>query len=174
MEKRTKKKEQDGQQESLEHQSLEVSMLNKDSFSDEELESYLSKGAIRASDEITVPPKILFVGDCTIATFGNFSASTGKAKSKKTFNISAMVAAAVTNSTVLNYRACLPEGSTIVLAYLKANVQSCTLIPNRANITAILSWSVFTGSLVCLSKRTTHASCSGACESTPQNYVLQS
>ena len=61
MEKRTKKKEQDGQQESLEHQSLEVSMLNKDSFSDEELESYLSKGAIRASDEITVPPKILFV-----------------------------------------------------------------------------------------------------------------
>lgn len=164
MEKRTKKKEQDGQQESLEHQSLEVSMLNKDSFSDEELESYLSKGAIRASDEITVPPKILFVGDCTIATFGNFSASTGKAKSKKTFNISAMVAATVTNSTVLNYRACLPEG----------NVQSCTLIPNRANITAILSWSVFTDSLVCLSKRTTHASCSGACESTPQNYVLQS
>ena len=162
MEKRTKKKEQDGQQESLEHQSLEVSMLNKDSFSDEELESYLSKGAIRASDEITVPPKILFVGDCTIATFGNFSASTGKAKSKKTFNISAMVAAAVT------------KFSTIVLAYLKANVQSCTLIPNRANITAILSWSVFTGSLVFLSKRTTHASCSGACESTPQNYVLQS
>jgi len=117
MEKRTKKKEQDGQQESLEHQSLEVSMLNKDSFSDEELESYLSKGAIRASDEITVPPKILFVGDCTIATFGNFSASTGKAKSKKTFNISAMVAAAVTNSTVLNYRACLPEGKRTILYF---------------------------------------------------------
>ena len=117
MEKRTKKKEQDVQQESLEHQSLEVSMLNKDSFSDEELESYLSKGAIRASDEITVPPKILFVGDCTIATFGNFSASTGKAKSKKTFNISAMVAAAVTNSTVLNYRACLPEGKRTILYF---------------------------------------------------------
>lgn len=117
MEKRTKKKEQDGQQESLEHQSLEVSMLNKDSFSDEELESYLSKGAIRASDEITVPPKILFVGDCTIATFGNFSASTGKAKSKKTFNISAMVAAAITNSTVLNYRASLPEGKRTILYF---------------------------------------------------------
>lgn len=101
----------------LEHQSLEVSMLNKDSFSDEELESYLSKGEIKATDKITVPPKILFVGDCTIATFGNFSASTGKAKSKKTFNISAMVAAAVTNSTVLNYRACLPEGKRNILYF---------------------------------------------------------
>ena len=43
MEKRAKKEGQDIQQEPLEHQSLEVSMLNKDSFSDEELESYLSK-----------------------------------------------------------------------------------------------------------------------------------
>jgi hypothetical protein len=101
----------------MEQPSLEVSMLNKDNFSDEELESYLSKGAIRACDEITVPPKILFVGDCTIATFGNFSASTGKAKSKKTFNISAMVAAAVTNTTVLNYRACLPEGKRNILYF---------------------------------------------------------
>ena len=115
MEKRTKKKEQDGQQESLEHQSLEVSMLNKDSFSDEELESYLSKGAIRACDEITVPPKILFVGDCTIATFGNFSASTGKAKSKKTFNVSAIVAAALSNSEVLRYTAAFPDDKRKVL-----------------------------------------------------------
>ena len=106
---KSKKKDQNGKK--------SVSMLNKDSFSDEELESYLSKGAIKACDEITVPPKILFVGDCTIATFGNFSASTGKAKSKKTFNISAMVAAAVTNTTVLNYRACLPEGKRKILYF---------------------------------------------------------
>ena len=117
MEPKVKKKRQDSQPTQLEQPSLEVSMLNKDSFSDEELESYLSKGAIKASEEITVPPKILFVGDCTIATFGNFSASTGKAKSKKTFNISAMVAAAVTNTTVLNYRACLPEGKRNILYF---------------------------------------------------------
>ena len=117
MEQKVKKKGQPTQEKQLEQQSLEVSMLNKDSFSDEELESYLSKGAIRACDKITVPPKILFVGDCTIATFGNFSASTGKAKSKKTFNISAMVAAAVTNTTVLNYRACLPEGKRSILYF---------------------------------------------------------
>ncbi len=36
-------------------------MLNKDSFSDEELESYLSKGAIRASDEILIYVPIVFL-----------------------------------------------------------------------------------------------------------------
>ena len=117
MENKNNKNRRDMSNKQLEHQSLEVSMLNKDSFSDEELESYLSKGEIKATDKITIPPKILFVGDCTIATFGNFSASTGKAKSKKTFNISAMVAAAVTNSTVLNYRACLPEGKRKILYF---------------------------------------------------------
>jgi len=117
MENKNNKNRHDMSNKQLEHQSLEVSMLNKDSFSDEELESYLSKGEIKATDKITIPPKILFVGDCTIATFGNFSASTGKAKSKKTFNISAMVAAAVTNSTVLNYRACLPEGKRNILYF---------------------------------------------------------
>ena len=117
MEKRTNKMGIDNQKTSFEHQSLEVSMLDKDNFSDEELDSYLSKGEIKATDKVTIPPKILFVGDCTIATFGNFSASTGKAKSKKTFNISAMVAAAVTNTTVLNYRACLPEGKRKILYF---------------------------------------------------------
>ena len=88
-------------------------MLDKDNFSDEELDSYLSKGEIKATDKVTIPPKILFVGDCTIATFGNFSASTGKSKEQENAsNISAMVAAAVTNTTVLNYRACLPEAQT--------------------------------------------------------------
>lgn len=117
MEKREDKPVQLVQKSNLEHKSLEVSMLEKDDFSDEELESYLSKGEIKATDKVTIPPKILFVGDCTIATFGNFSASTGKAKSKKTFNISAMVAAAVTNTTVLKYRACLPEGKRKILYF---------------------------------------------------------
>lgn len=117
MEKRDDKPVQIVQKTDLEYKSLEVSMLEKDDFSDEELESYLSKGEIKATDKVTIPPKILFVGDCTIATFGNFSASTGKAKSKKTFNISAMVAAAVTNTTVLNYRACLPEGKRKILYF---------------------------------------------------------
>ena len=150
MEKRDDKPVQIVQRTDHEHKSLEVSMLEKDDFSDEELESYLSKGEIKATDKVTIPPKILFVGDCTIATFGNFSASTGKAKSKKTFNISAMVAAAVTNTTVLNYRACLPEGKRKILYFDTEQSESIS----------------FRGFLL---KRMTHAFCFGACVSTRRN-----
>ncbi len=50
-----------------------------------------------------------------IGTLGNFSASIGKAKSKKTFNVSAIVAAALKNGTVLNYTAELPENKRKIL-----------------------------------------------------------
>ena len=46
-------------------------------------------------------PEILKVQGSVIGTLGNFSASIGKAKSKKTFNVSAIVAAALKNGTVL-------------------------------------------------------------------------
>ena len=65
---------------------------------------------LKITDKFATPPEILNVGDSVIGTLGNFSASTGKAKSKKTFNITAIVAAAMMNSTVLRYRANLPEG----------------------------------------------------------------
>lgn len=97
--------------------SLEIGMLNKTDFNDDELESYLNQGEIKASEKPDVPPQILWVDECTIATFGNFSASTGKAKSKKTFNLTAIAAAAVNNSTVLNYRASLPEGKRMILYF---------------------------------------------------------
>ena len=54
-------------------------------------------------------PEILKVHGSVIGTLGNFSASIGKAKSKKTFNVSAIVAAALKNGTVLRYAAELPE-----------------------------------------------------------------
>ena len=44
-------------------------------------------------------PEILKVQGSVIGTLGNFSASIGKAKSKKTFNVSAIVAAALKNGT---------------------------------------------------------------------------
>ncbi len=91
-------------------ESLEMGMLFKSEFTDEQLEKYFNKGTIHPSESPEMPPQVLWVGDCTIATFGNFSASTGKAKSKKTFNVSAMVAAAIKNGQVLNYRATMPEG----------------------------------------------------------------
>ena len=48
-------------------------------------------------------PEVLKIGGVPIGTLGNFSASIGKAKSKKTFNVSAMVAAALSGKEVLNY-----------------------------------------------------------------------
>ena len=60
-------------------------------------------------------PEILKVRGSVIGTLGNFSASIGKAKSKKTFNVSAIVAAALKNGTVLNYTAELPENKRKIL-----------------------------------------------------------
>ena len=62
-----------------------------------------------------MPPEILWVNGSTIGTLGNFSASTGKAKSKKTFNISAIVAAALKNDEVLKYSAYLPPNKRKIL-----------------------------------------------------------
>ena len=52
------------------------------------------------TDKFDSPPVILRIDDSIVGTLGNFSASTGKAKSKKTFNVCAIVAAALTNSQV--------------------------------------------------------------------------
>ena len=60
-------------------------------------------------------PEILKVNNSVIGTLGNFSASIGKAKSKKTFNVSAIVAAALTNGIVLQYAAALPEDKRKIL-----------------------------------------------------------
>lgn len=95
----------------------QMGMLFKSEFSDKQLEAYLNLGKIKPSERPDNPPQILWVDNSTIATFGNFSASTGKAKSKKTFNITAMVAAALKNDTVLNYRACLPPGKDKILYF---------------------------------------------------------
>ena len=60
-------------------------------------------------------PEILKVHGSVIGTLGNFSASIGKAKSKKTFNVSAIVAATLKNGTVLRYVAELSDGKRKVL-----------------------------------------------------------
>ncbi len=70
---------------------------------------------LKITDTYDVPPEILWVNGSTIGTLGNFSASTGKAKSKKTFNVSAIVAAALKNDEVLQYSAFLPENKRKIL-----------------------------------------------------------
>lgn len=70
---------------------------------------------LRITDEVKIPLIILRVDESIIGTLGNFSASVGKAKSKKTFNICAIVAAALTNGTVLNYNASFPSEKRRIL-----------------------------------------------------------
>ncbi|WP_294481724.1 AAA family ATPase [uncultured Bacteroides sp.] len=60
-------------------------------------------------------PEILKANGTVIGTLGNFSASIGKAKSKKTFNVSAIVAAALKSGTVLLYSAELPKDKCKIL-----------------------------------------------------------
>lgn len=82
-----------------------------------DLDDLWQKSLVRVTDEFTLPPIILQVDDAIIGTLGNFSASTGKAKAKKTFNVSAIVASALINGQVLEYRASLPEGKRKILYF---------------------------------------------------------
>ena len=52
---------------------------------------------LRITDEIQTAPEVLYANGSVIGTLGNFSASTGKAKSKKTFNVAAIVGASLVN-----------------------------------------------------------------------------
>lgn len=74
----------------------------------EELTLCIEESA-RAADACEQSPAVLRVDGSVIGTLGNFSASIGKAKSKKTFNVAALTAAALTNGSVLHYRASFPE-----------------------------------------------------------------
>lgn len=46
---------------------------------------------------VDASPIVLQAGEATIGTLGNFSVSTGEAKAKKTFNVSAIVVVALVN-----------------------------------------------------------------------------
>lgn len=91
------------------------SLMQRASSDDSRLSQILNDALIKATDTYENPPQIIWVDNSTIATLGNFSASTGKAKSRKTFNVSAIVAASLAGGKVLNCRACLPEGKRRIL-----------------------------------------------------------
>ena len=72
---------------------------------------------IRATDKYVTPPEVIRVGTSTIGTLGNFSASTGKGKSKKTFNVCAIVASAISGRKVLNYESNFPADKKRILYF---------------------------------------------------------
>jgi len=82
-----------------------------------DLEAMWQNSLIRVSDQLTIPPVVLRVDEAIIGTLGNFSVSTGKAKAKKTFNVSAIVAAALVNGQVLEYKASFPKSKRNILYF---------------------------------------------------------
>ena len=90
-------------------------MKNIREISDEQAVILWQASRLSLSGKYEKAPEILSVKGSVIGTLGNFSASIGKAKSKKTFNVSAIVAAALKNGTVLRYAAELPEAKRKVL-----------------------------------------------------------
>ncbi len=75
----------------------------------------LKRSVIKLADIYDEPPQIMWIDSTPIGTLGNFSASVGKAKSKKTFNVAAIVAAALSGDQVLKYSVLLPESRSKVL-----------------------------------------------------------
>lgn len=73
--------------------------------------SLWQKSILSVEEEYERQQEVLMVGDTCIGTLGNFSASIGKAKSKKTFNLSALVASALTAPRVVLFRP-FPGGQT--------------------------------------------------------------
>ena len=68
------------------------------------LASMMAEATISVSNNYNQSPEVLKIDDSVIGTLGNFSASIGKAKSKKTFNVSAIVASALSEGRVLHYK----------------------------------------------------------------------
>lgn len=81
----------------------------------EELAVYIEEAAVSVTNNYEEAPAVLMVDDAVIGTLGNFSASIGKAKSKKTFNVSAIAASALSGRTVLRYRSMFPENKSKIL-----------------------------------------------------------
>lgn len=79
---------------------------------------------LRITDKYEIPPDIIKIKNTTIATLGNISASVGKPKCKKTFNVSAIVASALSGQEVLYYKAYLPEGKEKIL-YVDTEQSKC-------------------------------------------------
>lgn len=74
--------------------------MNSNIPTPEELRAYIDESVISVTGTYDQSASVLMVDDFTIGTLGNFSASIGKAKSKKTFNVSAIAAAALINEVV--------------------------------------------------------------------------
>jgi hypothetical protein len=98
--------------------------MNGHNIDREEYNQILDIIKLKVTEKFEFPPEVIRINDIVVATLGNFSASVGKPKSKKTFNVSAIVASALSGKQVLNYNVSLPEGRKKVL-YIDTEQSRC-------------------------------------------------
>ena len=100
-------------------QKKEYGTQQEKSHNDTELESILSKAYIDYRIPVVRPPVVMKIrnnGEQRLMSLGNFSAIIGKSKSKKTFFVSILGSAAVSNEYIQGkIKGCLPEGKRGVL-----------------------------------------------------------
>jgi KaiC/GvpD/RAD55 family RecA-like ATPase len=76
----------------------------------------LKKSQLLITDEVSEPPICLKIKDSIFGTLGNFSVVSGKAKSRKTFFVSAIVGASIVNGdSYLNISASFPKGKNKII-----------------------------------------------------------
>ncbi len=76
----------------------------------------LKKSQLLITDEVSEPPICLKIKDSIFGTLGNFSVVSGKAKSRKTFFVSAIVGASILNNdSYLNISASFPKGKNKII-----------------------------------------------------------
>ena len=102
----------------------DMAMPNNLKIDEEKYKSILKYIKLNVTDKYDFPQEIVQIDGITIATLGNFSASTGKPKSKKTFNVSAIVASALSGKEVLKYKANLPACKNKIL-YIDTEQSKC-------------------------------------------------
>lgn len=105
---------------------MQADMIHPNNYhiDEEKYKSILKHIRLRVTEKYEFPQEIVQIDGVTIATIGNFSASTGKPKSKKTFNVSAIVASALSGKEVLKYRAKLPSCKKKIL-YVDTEQSKC-------------------------------------------------
>jgi len=102
----------------------EMIQPNNHRIDEEKYKALLKYIRLNVTEKYDFPQEIVQIDGVTVATLGNFSASTGKPKSKKTFNVSAIVASALSGKEVLKYKADLPSCKNRVL-YIDTEQSKC-------------------------------------------------
>lgn len=96
-----------------------------------ELTALCQQCLITHNMNITTSAVVLSIGNSTFGTLGNFTVSIGKPKSRKTFNVSAIAASAISNTTVLNYQASFGKRNKVIYIDTEQSQYHCSLVLHR-------------------------------------------